>query len=418
MADSKNTDADGRTLTLHGYGDRELYFAKAMDGSWSLPMYVEWKHDKEHDKHYAMVMPAVSLYTNQSLMMQALLQVHDIIEEKTRWLIPRNICEAVLHKAPGITPTFYYKWPDGSQPPLPPAWNETKGWKYPDFNKDEDRVLNAQPFIKHLAKTINIPSSIINVVFKAICQEAPQWMLDSKQPLELGFCQLVALPFRANWKEIIAFKCKSWKLRKLFSETKLDHEIHEKLADLKMPSVMCSPQNIGLSKGRLQHTLEVIPTKRFEEAVHRSESQRLSCGWNSYVAHYEESVERYYHLMVRALGNYIKKAAAPFARVQSGSVSGVIRFLPVGGKQALIHGVVVKDIPCHIIPPDSNFSVTSEEQCDPHLVQIQAKEVLCLPGVPSPNENMRLRIEQGAVDEQGHPGTNGLSVLDADQGKA
>lgn len=427
MADSKTTDKEqepeqqpGQTLTLHGYSDKELWFAQAQDNTWSLPMFVEWKHDKEHDKHYALVTPAVTLYVNQGLAMQALLQFHDVMGEKSKWLIPRNICEAVLHKAPGITPTFYYKWPDDTCPPLPPAWNEMKcrGWKYPEL-KDEDKVIKAQPFIKHVANKASVPVPLVNIVFKAICSEAPAWMLENKQPLELGFCQLVAMPFRVNWKEIVAFKCKSWKLRKLFSETKVDADLHAKLADLKMPSVMCSPQNIGLSRGKLEHTLEVIPTKKFQEAVDKSETQRMSCGWNAYVAHYEESVEKYYHLMVRALGNFIKKAAVPFARVHGSSVSGVVRFLPVGGKQALVHGVAVKDIPRHIIPPDSNFSVMAEEQTsDPCLVPRPAPEVLRLPCVPSPDQDVRQRLIGPAVVEQGHPGTNGLPVLDADQGKA
>lgn len=400
---SKDTDEQGRTLTLHGYSDKELWIAKGQDNTWSMPMFVEWKHDKDHDRHYAMVTPAVTLYVNQGLVMQALLQVHDVMGEKGRWLIPRNICEAVLHKAPGINPTYYYKWPDVTQPPLPPGWNETKsrGFKYPDL-KDDEKVSKAQPFLKHVATKSGIPSSVVSIVFKSICQEAPAWMLDNKQPLELGFCQLVALPFRVNWKEIVAFKCKSWKLRKLFFENKVDADLHAKLAELKMPSVMCSPQNIGLSRGKLEHTLEVIPTKKFQEAVDKSESQRMSCGWNAYVAHYEESVEKYYHLMVRALGTFIKKASVPFARVHGSSVSGVVRLLPVGGKQALIHGVAVKDLPRHIIPPDSNFSVMAEEQTSsPCLVPRQAPEVLCLPGVLPPAEDMRKCLEQGTVDEQG-----------------
>lgn len=414
MTASKTTDGPAKTLTLHGYGDKELYYAQSQDSAWSLPMYVEWKHDKDHDKHYALVTPAVTLYVNQGLAMQALLQVHDLMGEKNRWLISRNICEAILHKAPGITPTFYYRWPDDTQPPLPPGWNETKGrgFTYPD-QKDQEQVLNGQPFLKHVATTCGIPSSVVSIVFKAICQEAPRWMMENKQPLELGFCQLVALPFRVNWKEIIAFKCKGWRLRKLFSETKLDSELHDKLAELKMPSVMCSPQNIGLSQGKLQHTLECIPTKRFEEAVKELEGRQLSCGWNAYVAHYEESVEKYYHLMVRALGYYIKKAAVPFARVHGGSVSGVVRLLPAGGgKQNFIHGVAVQNIPAYIIPSDSNFSVLSEQQqSDPRLIPLQAKSVLQVSAVSSANEDLRQCDGNGTVGQPRTAGADGVPLL-------
>lgn len=423
MESSNNTDAgqeSGRTLTLHGYGDKELFIAKAQDDTWSLPMFVEWKHDQEHDKHYALVTPAVTLYVNQGLVMQALFQVHDVMGEKGRWLIPRNICEAVLHKAPGINPTYYYKWPDAAQPPLPPGWkdNQSRGYKYPDL-KDEEKVMKAQPFLKHVATASGIPAGVVSIVFKTICQEAPAWMLDNKQPLELGFCQLVALPFRVNWKEIVAFKCKSWKLRKLFYENKYDADLHPKLAELKMPSVMCSPQNIGLSRGRLEYALEAIPTKKFQRAVDESEHRRMSCGWNAYIAHYEESVEKYYHLMVRALGYFVKKAAVPFARVHGSRVSGVVRFLPVGGKSALIHGVAAKDIPCYIIPTDSNFSVMAEEQTsDPRLIPDETEEVLLLPGVSPPAEDVRKRLGNGQVDEQEQAGANGVPLLDADQSKA
>lgn len=415
---TNNTDAapaGARTLTLHGYGDKELFYAQAADSSWSLPMFVEWKFDKEHDRHYALVTPAVTLYVNQGLVMQALLQVHDVAGEKNRWIIPRNICEAVLHKAPGINPTYYYQWPDATQPPLPPNWAEMKGksWKYPNL-KNEDLVMGGQPFVKHVANKSGIPSSVVSIVFKSICQEAPAWMLDNKQPLELGFCQLVALPFRVNWKEIVAFKCKSWRLRKLFSETRIDAELHSKLADLKMPSVMCSPQNIGLSRGKLEHTLEVIPTKKFQDAVDKSESQRMSCGWNAYVAHYEESVEKYYHLMVRALGYFIKKAAAPFARVHGGGVSGVVRLLPAGGKQALIHGVRACEIPTYIIPSDSNFSVTSE-QSDPRLVQFQAEKLLQVSTVLPAIENVRECDGNGEVEQPRPGGTVRLPLLLTDQ---
>lgn len=404
---SKTTE---QTVTLHSYGDQELWYAQAQDSTWRLPLIVEWRHDKDNDRHYALVSPAVGLYINQSLALQALFQFHDVMGSKERWLIPRNICEAILHKAPGITPNRYYYWPDDICPPLPTGWNEmkSKGFKYP-VNKDEEQVLNGQPFIKHIATSSSVPASVVSIVFKTICREAPKWMLDNKQPLELGFCQLVAMPFRANWKEIIAFKCKGWKLRRLFSESKTDEDLHQKLADLKMPSVMCSPQNIGLVKGRLQHTLEVIPTKRFEEAVYESEGRRLACGWNSYVAHFEESVEKYYHLMVRAMGNYIKKAAAPFARVHGGSVSGVVRFLPVGGKQALIHGIRVENIPVYCIPTDSNFSVTAE-QSDQRLVQIQAPEVLKMSNLLPAPADLRKCNEQGEMVEQGPARTNGLSL--------
>lgn len=409
MTDSNNTDRAGQTLTLHSYGDKELWIAQAADSSWSLPMFVEWKHDKAHDKHYAIINPAVSLYTNQSLMMQALLQVHDIMGEKTRWLVPRAICEAILHKAPGITPAFYYRWPDEAQPALPPAWNMVKGWKYPQF-KDEEMAMASQPFLKYIASKSGVPVNLVSVVFKAICQEAPRWMLENKASLDLGFCQLVALPFRANWKEIVTFKCRRWKLRGLFSKSKSgdDHKkLHDELDHLGMQEMLCSPHNIAMKQGRMDYTLEAIPTKQFNSLVHLMESEQLSCGFASYVAHYEESVEKYYHLMVRALGNYVRKVAAPFAKVSGRGVPGGIRFVQIGGKQVKVRGIPLSDLPAYITPPDSGFASIGEES-DPGLVQAQADALPEVSHVPQATPDLRERTEGGDVVKPGTIRTNGL----------
>lgn len=416
MAVSKTTDQPEQTITLHQCGDRELWYAEGQDKSWQLPMLVEWRHDRENDKHYALVVPAVSLYINQSLTLQALFTAHDIMGSKERWLIPRGICEAILYKASGITPAYYYRWPEDNCPPLPPAFNMIKyGDKYKESDKDPE-VVNGSPFIKHVASKSNLPSSIVNLVFKAICQEAPQWMLDNKRPLELGFCTLVALPFRVNWKEIVAFKCRSWKLRGIFNNAKDDNDLLNTLAERKMPAVMCSPQNIAMIRGKLDYTLEAIPTKRFQAVVQAVESRRMACGWNAYVAHYEETVEKLYHIMVRALGSYIKKAAAPFARVSSGSVSGITRLLSVGGTKARIHGVAVRNLPVHIIKPDSNFSVLEEQQqSDPRLIPLQVKGVLQVPAVLPANENLRQCDGNGEVEQQGHTGAARVPLLLTDQ---
>ena len=105
---------------FHQYGDKELWRAEAEDRSWSLPLFVEWRHDKENDLHFAHVQPAFCPYYNQALTLNSMFQVHDIMGRKNEWLIPRRICEAILHKAPGITPLYYYSWPEPDCPAIEP----------------------------------------------------------------------------------------------------------------------------------------------------------------------------------------------------------------------------------------------------------------------------------------------------------
>ena len=86
-----------KTIELHHLGDRELWFAKSADNAWSLPMYVDWKHERVTDTYFAMVVPAISLYHSQVLVMGALMAPHSSrIEELNRWLIhgglPKQFC--------------------------------------------------------------------------------------------------------------------------------------------------------------------------------------------------------------------------------------------------------------------------------------------------------------------------------------
>lgn len=411
MADSKNTD----TITLLPYGDRELFHAQGQDGSWSLPLYIDWKHDKVSDRHYALVMPAVGLYTSQALTLIALLQVHDIQGRKDQWVIPRKIAETLLIKAPGITPLRYYKWPDETMPPLP-AYKETK-------LLSETPVLETgrngnEAFISHIASVWGIQSSVVKIVFKAIAEEAPKWMMENRQALELGFCRLVAVPFRANWKEIVAFKFRKWKLMSIFNSPQKDQR--EALEEAGMPAAMCSLHNIGLDhgKGHVHYTLEAIPTKKFEKAVKLVEGRRLACGRTSYVAQYEKSVEKLYHHLLDALETYLRKTAAPFAKVSACGDSSVIRFMPAITSKVKVRNTALNQIPCHIIPPASPFSVFGEEG-DANLVQSSPPPLPSqMSGLLQAADDMRQLEESDGVDEQaGAEGAAGLLVRYDPEGK-
>lgn len=391
MADSKNTDS----ITLLPYGDRELFFAQGQGGSWSLPLYVDWKHDKTNDKHYALVMPAVGLYISQALALVAMLQVYDIQGRRDRWIVPRKIAESLLQKAPGITPLRYYKWPEENCPPLP-AFKETT--LLSDVPKLETGRVGNEAFVSHIASVWNIQSSVVKVVLKAISEEAPKWMLQNRQALELGFCSLIAVPFRPNWKEIVAFKFRKWKLMSIFNGPQKDQR--QLLEDAGMPAAMCSLHNISLDhgKGYVNYTLEAIPTKKFDKAVRLVEGRRMACGRTSYVAQYERTVEKIYHHLLNALETYMRQTSTPFARLSESCNESVLRFLPATGKSSKVRGVDVRHLPVSIIPPDSPFSVSAESG-DPNLVCSTPPPMQDMPALSQGTDDVREREEQGNVDE-------------------
>lgn len=412
MLARKTTD----TLTLTPEGDIELWYVEGMDKGWALPIHVRWLHDQEHDRRYARLDPAVSLYHRQQLVLQAVFAAHDITGNNQWWIVPRATAEAMLVKAPGISPGCYYRWPDPNCPPLIPQMRMirvTRG--VPD---DSPKGLN-ESFVRYVAKARDLPSSVVKMVLNAVGDLAPAWMLRETQPLELGFCRLIALPYRANWKEIVAFKCRKWGLRGLFRQP--TEKLWPTLEHLGMPGILCSPHNIGMRKvdrsHQIDYVIEAIPSVSFKKEAETLSKEQLTCGPSNYVAYFEQKIEKLYKHIVSALASYVSKSSMPFGRLLTGGSNGNVGLVPVGGRQVKVHRLDMHNLPVHIIPPDSSFNVTAE-QSDPALVHAQNAPVPKMPALLQTTHDLRQPDEQRLLDESndGSEGDTGLPLLDAGQG--
>lgn len=395
---------------LHQYGDRELWTAEADDKSWSLPLYVEWRHDKENDVHYAHVLPAVCLYNRQALTLISLLQPHDIQGKKTNWVIPRRICEAILHKATGITPLYYYRWPDdGCPPPIERTALEIDV---------ETRTPKASrptydSFVQWLSKERKIPSSIINAVMAGIAHDGPIWMLQHRKPLDLGFCRLLATPFRANWKQIVAFKFKHKKLRGLLALP--EDERWKALEEAGLPDTLTSPHNVALRRGRkseedvarIDYTIEAIASDTFETIANRIEGRRMARGGAAYITEFEETVAALYQSLALAMRSYLAKVAAPYAEVRNRGSTGIFGFVPVLGRKQKVRHTPLTALPIQLIASDSGFSVFGSSD-DYRLVQASFAKVPKVPNLLQDSPDVRGCTEQGDVDR---PELNGDTTI-------
>ena len=400
------------TLTLYPYGDTELHFASG--DNWSLPLYVQWRIDKENNRHYGLLIPPLGFYHSQMLALKALLQAHDIMGRKDRWLIPRQMVEVLLHKAAGITPVAYYKWPEPDMPaiPLPKVLKVDKLSGVAVIDNAPDGS-GQDPFVTFIAQRTEINRSIVKVVFRAICDHAPAWMLEQRRPVDFGFCKLFAAPFRPNWKEIVAFKFKKWKLLELFRAPQ-EHRL-DMLDSAGLPSALCSMHNIAIKKSghkqRIVYTLEAVPTARFEKEVDAVERKRIACGGTSYVASFEKTVEALYENLLAALEGYLHKTGLPFARIYESSQGGQLRLLPTTSQSIQVRGVGIRDIPTHIVAIDSPFSLLAERS-DELLVQAQAPGVPQMPDLSERDADLRECKGKPDVDhEDGQDRTSGVLLL-------
>lgn len=407
---------------LHPYDDVQLWYAEAEDKSWMLPLHVEWHEDRESKEHYARVTPAgICFYPTQTIAINALLQFHDILGRPNQWVIPRRMCEALLHKAPGITVLRYYRWPGETIPPIetkPPVRTTIQQRGLTAYEKIRGNDPKRRSFVEWLAKDSKLSSSIINAVLNAVASGAPTWMLIHRKPVDLGFCRLVAVPFRANWKEIVAFKAKAQgiKLRSIF---KLPHaEATEALEECGLPAMMASPHNVGLRGGwkiednaaRIDYTLEAIASDQFEFAANRAEAHRIARGPAAYVAEFEDAVEAVYETAVHALRAYLKKVGAPFAAVGKSRDTSFVGFLPIGGRRVKVRGTPLDRIPVHIVGSDTRFSVFGTSS-DSRLLPPPPPPMPALPIIPPAADDLRERTVDGDLQliDGGDPAT-GLFV--------
>jgi hypothetical protein len=120
---------------------------------------------------------------------------------------------------------------------------------------------------------------------------------------------------------------------------------------------------------------------------------------------------------VDALSAYGRKKALPFARVQEGGRSGVIRFVPTSKLvDTTVHGLRLRHLPVDIVENDKTFSVTAEQR---ELSRVRPKdpEMQSLPIVPRGTEDVREPAQLGDVVGGGQARADGLPLLDADQGE-
>lgn len=413
---------DARSLTdhepmteLHEEGDQELWYAEGgVDGvaPWRFPLWIFWRVNPVSGAKYALVHPAVSPYTKQQLYLQAMFEVHTFWERTDRWLIKAELVGALLHKAPGVHPRRYYQWEEDGKKTVPMEIPPTllPGVKQPDFASvgfGHERAL-----ISKISRARGIPTSVVKTVLTGLNEVAAEHMIDEGEPVDLGFVKLIAIPFRANWKEIICFRLGKLRLTKyLTGADKLgkgnrgDKEGRRHLSDHGFPELLCSPLNIGLKGARtgeglrrLDYTIEAVPSKRFEIQIGAIESARKAPGGMNYVRAFEKRVEQLYDQIIEILQAYLKKVDLPFARISERGINGIPGFVETSGIYARAHNANFRRLPVHIIPPRTGFTAFADET-DLCLLRPPTPQVPEVPDLQSEEDDVRDRIEPGVVEK-------------------
>lgn len=314
-------------LTLESFGDRELRVVKITlpEGEAVIPVFVVFYRAEK--KEFAKIAPAIGLYPEQATRLEYHFVTVNEWKRRDIFLIQRKHLSKLTETVSGITPAYYYRWP-GKDFPMPSA-DKLK------VNGEEIQPIpdDAEDFLDYVHKKRGIDRNVLRLAWTAVSKEAASWLLKRKKPINLGFVNIFAVPYRANWKEILLarFPNALWWFRHnvnkegVFHDQLAQADFEHKLADLTLMAIHNRDHYI-------HWTMEAVPSKDWEEDVAELERERKSGGNTAYVRHHEKTLADLLPRTLEVFTRYVEKTCRPFPQICNGSVDGSKKFIPYRGK--------------------------------------------------------------------------------------
>lgn len=297
-------------------GDTELWVVRG--GEWELPVLVE-PYGSDQKITHCVLKPPVDAGINGK-MLRAL---DDAVErfrvpaESNRVIIRYEDLPNLGYKAPGITPRFYIRWP---------------GAQAPDQDQvDGDRILAPDPgpdvgkdfcaYLYRLTGLVDLPT--FRLIWKAIAQYGPRYLIEEKKSIDLGFCRIAPCPYRANWRSLLQAKFPGFWRPEVQRSEAFEKGFHN--------TVLAA---VNKKNNTLIWSLEVIPQERWFQIANQHEYYRYSkMGAVAYAAHWNRAVNRVYPLMLEAFRYWSEAVRLPCGDLGNGVLFGgrpIIPWVPKG----------------------------------------------------------------------------------------
>ena len=175
--------------------DRELWVVEVED--WALPVFADHYTFKGVD--LLLVQPAVLLAKQQENVLSNVLKVvatGTMADGSNRVWIEKSTLAGIAHKASGITPEFYVRWP---------------GRKLPKANLDEPTIdpkslitHSQEAFVNYMVKKCPLLDRVqAHLFLQAFRQSGLEYSGFHKKTIDFGWFKIVPLPYRVNWKETL-----------------------------------------------------------------------------------------------------------------------------------------------------------------------------------------------------------------------
>lgn len=369
--------------------DVELWLLNRPD--YCLPAFVQRVSHDQYPEAY-LIWPASELMYDQMTKFYEELEWKSIGRRDRQLLLKdRQTLEAVLTKAQGVTPDFYYRW--SLEQAIPKEDDEVDVRVEPEQapSADDDRFLR-----EVLKQTQIVDIGTLKLIWNAIGQQALRWMLVKRKPINLGFCTIYAVPYRVNWKSVLmkAFP----KSYSCFARKRQD-QIEPAMLAMGLQQSFLGKELLEMDgeKHWCQWKIEVIENKVWHQTVQAVELQRLNAGKAAYSDFISRSIGKLRDLITTSYRNFICSAGAPSARFLEGGDPGQQILVPTTRRGGISPKEMARssgDICCD----------TAVDWKKPRLLSLIDDSIVAMSKLPVAERQVaKLRITGGHVDQSSGP---------------
>lgn len=394
-------------------GDTELW---VVDGAnWDLPVLADPYGTDGKPTHYRLRPPADAAITIDMLKaMDARVNPFRVPSSGSHVIVEYENLQRFAKKAPGITPGYYIKWREGAEPErdLEP---EQLIPDPPDTDEGRDFCV----YLQRLTGVVDFPT--LRLIWKAIVQHGPKWLIEERKPIDFGFAKLVPIPYRANWKGILSARfpfsaTAFWK-----SKPERNRWVEERGFGAEMYNTVLAA--FDTRGGACLWTLEAVTGKRWHECTTRHERYKAgTLGPARYADFWRRGIKKMFPHLIEAFAQWVDWNHMPCAQPHKGPIFGCQRLIPWVPLGRVMPAAPSAGPQLVVVNPD-----ITELKGPPETKRIRGapKDMLELPDIlPEPRYVRLLAGPKGkpkgpAVAEptDAGAGTNGLPVLHAGEGE-
>jgi hypothetical protein len=260
-----------------------------------------------------------------------------------------------------------------------------------DKDREEGKENSSSDFVNYVAQRVGGKANVFQTVWAAMMQEAPAYLLDEKKPIKLGFGELYALPYRANWREIMQAK-----FPRLASALKKTPRglVDPFLINTGWDAELFNSDLVEMKDGDKHHGWCIVfaPNEQWFKIVRMYErDQRAALGAKKYAVRFTQLIRKFAKRILRYYLNHVTQTTIPAAAVRHSTGTGgdyLVPHVPKGKVRPTAPEVgatyVVGDIPGK-----------GTEEREEGALYGSFKEVPPLPLIPSSPKDLWEREQRG-----------------------